>query len=165
MADLLELSRSECEGLLRLGVVGRVAIATSTGPHILPLNYAVSRGDVVVCTSPYSVLGTYGRDSLLAFEVDHFEHPDHHGWSVVVRGRASAVENPDELSDLVKVLPRPWAVGQPLPLPAHPAHRGDRTPPGHRLGPRGDPPGPPRHLTRWTAGTHWAGDRPRRPHP
>lgn len=111
MADLLELSRSECEGLLRLGVVGRVAIATSTGPHILPLNYAVSHGDVVVCTSPYSVLGTYGRDSLLAFEIDHFEHPRHHGWSVVVRGRASAVEDPDELSDLVKVLPRPWASG------------------------------------------------------
>lgn len=111
MADLLELSRSECEGLLRLGAVGRVAIATSTGPHILPLNYAVSHGDVVVCTSPYSVLGTYGRDRLLAFEIDHFEHPRHHGWSVVVRGRASAVEDPDELSALVKVLPRPWASG------------------------------------------------------
>jgi nitroimidazol reductase NimA-like FMN-containing flavoprotein (pyridoxamine 5'-phosphate oxidase superfamily) len=111
MADLLELSRSECEGLLRLGVVGRVAIATSTGPHILPLNYAVSHGDVVVCTSPYSVLGTYGRDSLLAFEIDHFEHARHQGWSVVVRGRASAVEDPDELSGLVKVLPRPWASG------------------------------------------------------
>lgn len=111
MTDLLELSRSECEGLLRLGVVGRVAIATNTGPHILPLNYAVSRGDVVVCTSPYSVLGTYGRDSLLAFEVDHFDHPHHHGWSVVVRGRAAAVEDAEELSKLVKVLPRPWAGG------------------------------------------------------
>lgn len=111
MADLLELSRSECEGLLRLGVVGRVAIATHTGPHILPLNYAVSRGDIVVCTSPYSVLGTYGRDSLLAFEVDHFDHPRHHGWSIVVRGRAAAVEDPEELSELVKVLPRPWAGG------------------------------------------------------
>ncbi|MEO5665964.1 MAG: pyridoxamine 5'-phosphate oxidase family protein [Nocardioides sp.] len=111
MTDLLELSRSECEGLLRLGVVGRVAIATPTGPHILPLNYAISRGDVVVCTSPYSVLGTYGRDSLLAFEIDHFDHPRHHGWSVVVRGRAAAVEDPEELSTLVKVVPRPWAGG------------------------------------------------------
>lgn len=111
MADLLELGRSECEGLLRLGVVGRVAIATRTGPHILPMNYAVSRGDVVVCTSPYSVLGTYGRDSLLAFEVDHFDHARHQGWSVMVRGRAASVEDPDELSDLVKVLPRPWASG------------------------------------------------------
>lgn len=111
MADLLDLSRSECEGLLRLGVVGRVAIATSTGPHILPLNYAVSHGDVVVCTSPYSVLGTYGRDRLLAFEIDQFDYPRHQGWSVVVRGRASTVEDADELSDLVKVLPRPWASG------------------------------------------------------
>lgn len=111
MADLLELGRSECEGLLRLGVVGRVAVATPTGPHILPVNYAVGTRDVVVCTSPYSVLGTYGRDSLLAFEVDHFEHPEKHGWSVEVRGRAEAVEDPAELRALVPVLPRPWASG------------------------------------------------------
>lgn len=111
MTDLLELSRSECEGLLRLGVVGRVAIATPTGPHILPVNYAVSTADVVVCSSPHSILGTYGRDSLLAFEVDHFEHPEKHGWSVVVRGRAEAVEDPEELRALVPVLPRPWASG------------------------------------------------------
>lgn len=111
MADLLELSRSECEGLLRQGVVGRVAIATPNGPHIMPLNYAVNRGDVVVCTTPYSVLGTYGRDSLLAFEVDHFEYPLHRGWSVVVRGRAAQVEDADELSTLVRSLPRSWAGG------------------------------------------------------
>ncbi|WP_310528718.1 pyridoxamine 5'-phosphate oxidase family protein [Nocardioides sp.] len=111
MADLLELSRSECETLLRLGVAGRVAMTTPTGPHILPLNYAVSLGDIVICTTPYSVLGTYGRDNLVAFEIDHFEHPNHRGWSVVVRGRAAAVEDPDELRALLKVLPRPWAGG------------------------------------------------------
>ena len=111
MADLLELGRSECEAMLRLGVVGRVAITTPTGPHIVPLNYAVSTGDIVVCTTPYSVLGTYGRDSMVAFEVDHFEHPRQRGWSVVVRGRAAAVEDPEELRVLVRVLPRPWASG------------------------------------------------------
>lgn len=111
MADLLELGRSECEGLLRLGVVGRVAVATPTGPHIVPVNYAISHADVVVGTTPYSVLGTYGRDSLLAFEVDHFDHPRHQGWSVVVRGRAAYVDESDDLQDLVGVLPRPWASG------------------------------------------------------
>lgn len=111
MAELLELSRSECEGLLRLGTVGRVAIATPTGPHILPMNYAVSQGDLVVCTTPYSVLGTYGRESLVAFEVDHFDHPRHHGWSVVVRGRADAVEDPAELRTVLELLPRPWVSG------------------------------------------------------
>lgn len=111
MEELMELGRSECETLLRRGVVGRVALATPTGPHIVPLNYAVSEGDVVVCTTPYSLLGTYGRDHLLAFEVDHFEYPRQRGWSVVVRGRATAVDDSEELRTLVRVLPRPWATG------------------------------------------------------
>ena len=112
MGELMELSRSECETLLRRGVIGRVAIATPTGPHVMPLNYSVSGSSVVVCTTPYSMLGTYGRDSMLAFEIDHFEHPRQRGWSVVVRGRAEAVEDPDELRNLVRVLPRPWAAGR-----------------------------------------------------
>ncbi len=111
MADLLELGRSECEGLLRLGDVGRVAIATPSGPHIVPLNYALDRRGVVISTTPYSVLGTYGRDSLLAFEVDHFDHPQQRGWSVMVRGRGTVVEDPDELHALHGVLPRSWASG------------------------------------------------------
>ena len=111
MEEPLELGRSECEALLRHGLVGRVAISTPTGPHILPLNYAVSEGDVVVCTTPYSLLGTYGRDHLLAFEVDQFEYPRQRGWSVVVRGRATAVDDPETLRSLVKVMPRPWATG------------------------------------------------------
>jgi nitroimidazol reductase NimA-like FMN-containing flavoprotein (pyridoxamine 5'-phosphate oxidase superfamily) len=112
MGELMELSRSECETLLRRGVVGRVAISTPTGPHVMPLNYSVSGSSVVVCTTPYSMLGTYGRDSMLAFEIDHFEHPRQRGWSVVVRGRAEAVEDQDELRTLVRVLPRPWAAGR-----------------------------------------------------
>ena len=111
MEELMELTRSECETLLRRGVVGRVAIATPTGPHIVPLNYAISEGDVVVCTTPYSLLGTYGRDQLLAFEVDHFEYPRQRGWSVVVRGRSAAVDDSEELRTLMRVLPRPWATG------------------------------------------------------
>ncbi len=111
MAEPLELARSECETLLRRGVAGRVAVATPTGPHIVPMNYAVSTGDLVVCTTPYSLLGTHGRDTMLAFEVDHFEYPRQRGWSVVVRGRGAAVEDPVELRTLVRVLPRPWASG------------------------------------------------------
>jgi hypothetical protein len=112
MAEVRELSRSECETLLRRGVFGRVAIAAPTGPHIVPMNYSVSGSAVVVCTTPYSLLGTYGRDSLLAFEVDHVEHARQRGWSVVVRGRAEAVEDSTELATLVRVLPRPWAAGR-----------------------------------------------------
>jgi uncharacterized protein len=112
MGEVRELSRSECETLLRRDVVGRVTIAPPTGPHVMPLNYSVTDGSVVLCTTPYSLLGTYGRDSMLAFEIDHFEHARQRGWSVVVRGRAEAVEDPGELARLVRLLPRPWAAGR-----------------------------------------------------
>ena len=112
MGEVRELSRSECETLLRRDVVGRVAIATPTGPHVMPLNYSVTDGSVVLCTTPYSLLGTYGRDSMLAFEIDHFEHARQRGWSVVVRGRAEPVGDPADLARLVRLLPRPWAAGR-----------------------------------------------------
>jgi nitroimidazol reductase NimA-like FMN-containing flavoprotein (pyridoxamine 5'-phosphate oxidase superfamily) len=112
MSELRELSRSECETLLRRGVAGRVAISTPTGPHIVPLNYSISESSVVVCTTPYSVLGTYGRDSMVAFEIDHFEHARQRGWSVVARGRSEVVDDSAELRTLVRVLPRPWASGR-----------------------------------------------------
>jgi uncharacterized protein len=112
MGEVRELSRSECETLLRRDVVGRVAIATPTGPHVMPLNYSITDGSVVLCTTPYSLLGTYGRDSMLAFEIDHFEHARQRGWSVVVRGRAEPVEDPADLARLVRLLPRPWAAGR-----------------------------------------------------
>lgn len=112
MPESRDLSMSECETLLRAGVAGRVALATPTGPHIVPVNYAVVDGDVVVRTSPYSVLGTYGRDTTLAFEVDQFDYSRQRGWSVVARGRAEAVHDPDDIERIRRVRePRPWASG------------------------------------------------------
>lgn len=112
MPDSRELSQHECEALLRAGVAGRVAISTPGGPHIIPVNYSVVDGAIVVRTSPYSVLGTYGRDSTLAFEVDQFDHANQRGWSVVARGRAEVVHDPDELEHIRRVWPpRPWASG------------------------------------------------------
>jgi uncharacterized protein len=112
MPESRELSPSECEGLLRAGVVGRVALSTPGGPHIVPVNYSVVDSAVVIRTSPYGVLGTYGRDSALAFEVDGFDHERQRGWSVVARGRAEAVHDPEQIDRIRRVWePRPWASG------------------------------------------------------
>lgn len=112
MPDSRELTYSECEALLRAGVAGRVGLSTPTGPLIVPLNYSVVDSALVVRTSPYSVLGTYGRDATVAFEVDHFDHERARGWSVVARGRAEAVQDADELNHIRSVWePRPWASG------------------------------------------------------
>ena len=43
MTESFELSRAECESLLRAGVAGRVAFVAPDGPHILPINYVGRR--------------------------------------------------------------------------------------------------------------------------
>lgn len=112
MPDSHELSQHVCEALLRAGVTGRVAISTPSGPHIIPVNYSVVDSAIVVLTSPYSLLGTYGRDSTLAFEVDQFDYANQRGWSVVARGRAEIVHDPEEIEHIRRVWqPHPWASG------------------------------------------------------
>ncbi len=112
MAESFELGREECDRLLRCGVTGRIALSAPTGPHIVPVNYSVIDDAIVVRTSPYSVLGTYGRDTTLAFEIDQMDYELQRGWSVVARGRGEVVTDPDELDEITAVwLPRPWASG------------------------------------------------------
>lgn len=112
MPESFELSNQECQSLLRGGVVGRVAVSTPTGPHIVPVNYSVVDDAIILRTSPYSVLGTHGRNAVLAFEVDYFDHAQQHGWSVQARGRSEVVSDAKELDHIRSVwAPRPWASG------------------------------------------------------
>ena len=107
-----ELGYDECLELLRGGTVGRVAIGAPDGPHIVPVNYTVAGETVYVRTTPYSVLGTYGRNTLVAFEVDQVDEDQQLGWSVVARGRCNAVLDPSELRRIThEANPLPWASG------------------------------------------------------
>ncbi len=92
MLDLPDLGAEECERLLRAGEVGRVALATPDGPHIVPVPYLVLDRTIVVRTSPYSLLATYGRDAVVAFEVDLVDPEQPRGWSITARGRATNVD-------------------------------------------------------------------------
>jgi nitroimidazol reductase NimA-like FMN-containing flavoprotein (pyridoxamine 5'-phosphate oxidase superfamily) len=100
MPEPRDLDPQECERLLRAGVAGRVAVSTPDGPHIVPVSYAVVDDTIVVRTSSYSVLGTYGRNAMLAFEVSHLDPDQHVGWSVVARGRGWAEVDPDQVARL-----------------------------------------------------------------
>lgn len=112
MTDVYELSVDECRRLLSGGVMGRVAVSSPTGPHIVPVNYSVVDEAVIFRTTPYSVLGTHGRNATLAFEVDHADYPNQRGWSVIARGRGEAVTDADELLRIKESWPpRPWADG------------------------------------------------------
>jgi nitroimidazol reductase NimA-like FMN-containing flavoprotein (pyridoxamine 5'-phosphate oxidase superfamily) len=107
-----ELNTQQCEALLRMGMVGRIAFSTPAGPHMVPVNYTVVDDAVVVRTSPYSLLGTHGRNTVVAFEVDGFDHELERGWSVQARGRMEVVTAHREITRIREVAdPSPWADG------------------------------------------------------
>lgn len=113
MDALFEMDEERCRSLLAAGGVGRVAVATPEGPHIVPVTYAVVDDAVVFRTSPFSLLATHVWQALVAFEIDHLDHERHRGWSVVARGRAEVVEDPREVQRIRETWdPRPWAGGQ-----------------------------------------------------
>lgn len=118
MAEGRELSDGVCRALLRSRVAGRVAISTPTGPHIVPVNYSVAQDAILIRTSPYSLLGTYGRETTFAFEIDEFDRAHARGWSVQARGRVEAVTDQAEIQEIRAVdEPQPWAGGaRPLYL-------------------------------------------------
>lgn len=112
MSESRELGVGECRALLRAHEVGRVAVSTPTGPHMIPVNYAVLDDAIIVRTTPYSLLGTYGRGAILAFEIDGFESARQRGWSVLARGRGEVVEDHAEIAHLREVpQSHPWASG------------------------------------------------------
>jgi nitroimidazol reductase NimA-like FMN-containing flavoprotein (pyridoxamine 5'-phosphate oxidase superfamily) len=113
MNEPFDLSPDECRELLCAGLVGRIAMCTPVGPHIVPVNYGVVDDSVVLRTSPYSVLGTHARGSTLALEIDSFDYERQRGWSVVARGRAEVVTSAADLNHVRTVWePNAWAAGQ-----------------------------------------------------
>jgi nitroimidazol reductase NimA-like FMN-containing flavoprotein (pyridoxamine 5'-phosphate oxidase superfamily) len=107
-----ELSQAQCRELLAAGLVGRVAVCTPVGPHIVPVNLSIVDGDVVLRTTPYSVLGSHARGAMLAVEIDELDYERERGWSVVARGRADAVTSAEELDHIRRSWePRAWASG------------------------------------------------------
>jgi nitroimidazol reductase NimA-like FMN-containing flavoprotein (pyridoxamine 5'-phosphate oxidase superfamily) len=107
-SHLRELSPEECQSLLGGGRVGRIAFTDPEGPLVIPVNYVMVDGCVVVATSPYSSLARNATSAPVAFEVDGIDEFTESGWSVLVRGTTSVVDR-QELSDVE--LPQPWAEG------------------------------------------------------
>ncbi|MGA8211564.1 MAG: pyridoxamine 5'-phosphate oxidase family protein [Nocardioidaceae bacterium] len=107
---LHELSTPECLELLASKGVGRVAYAGPDGIEVLPVNYRVHEGTVLLRTSPHSTLGRRLRLTTGAFEVDEIDEVTQSGWSVLVRGPVEPVD-PDDLPPAGQ-RPEPWPTGQ-----------------------------------------------------
>ncbi|ASU86239.1 DNA-binding protein [Nocardiopsis gilva YIM 90087] len=112
-AELRELSREECLELIEPGGVGRLAfhVADETWPSVLPVNFAVVDGTVLLRTLAGGTIDRYARGDV-GFEVDAIDGAMSEGWSVLVAGRARQVSGSAELMAILAAVPvRPWPGG------------------------------------------------------
>ncbi|WP_406173866.1 helix-turn-helix domain-containing protein [Streptomyces canus] len=109
--EFTELSTDECRALLGTHGVGRIAVTTESGPGIVPVNYSVSEGAIVFRTAS-GTTPSPASGHQVAFEVDRIDDAFSRGWSVLVRGRARTVTDPDEAHRLAdQAYSKPWAGG------------------------------------------------------
>jgi uncharacterized protein len=111
--SLEALSRDECLRLLaeHPARVGRVAPAAER-PDILPVNYVVDDdGAVVFRTEEGKKLDAAARGKFVAFEVDTVDPGWRTGWSVLIRGWAQEITDPDDLARVRQLPLDSWAPG------------------------------------------------------
>ncbi|GAA1222251.1 pyridoxamine 5'-phosphate oxidase family protein [Kitasatospora nipponensis] len=109
---LEELARAECWDRLSTDGVGRVALGTAAGPLVLPVNYWVLDGTVIFRTAAEGPLATTVGERI-AFEVDRIDEVLRTGWSVLVTGTATLIDDRPALAHLKqRDEPSPWAGGE-----------------------------------------------------
>jgi len=105
------LTAAECHRLIAAGGIGRIGFGTASGPVVLPVNFAVTAGTIVIRTSQGSMIEGHA-DERVAFEVDRIDEALSRGWSVLVRGLAHRVSHPAELRHVQRDAPIwPWPGG------------------------------------------------------
>lgn len=110
-AGARELTRDECLSLVPTVPVGRLVFTDRTLPAVVPVNFLLDHGQVVVRTGATSTLAAAVRGSVVAFEVDDFDGAARNGWCVTITGQARQVTDPGELDRLSRLGLEPWAGG------------------------------------------------------
>jgi transcriptional regulator with XRE-family HTH domain len=110
---LEHLSAAQCEEHLLAGGIGRIVFSTGSGPVALPVNFIFAGGAVIFRTSDAMADDIAGD---VAFEVDHIDEEMSVGWSVLVRGQARRIEEPEERLAVGQLDLEPWAGGARLNL-------------------------------------------------
>jgi len=87
--------------------IGRVGFSLDGVPIILPVNYGMVDGDVVVRTGEGVKLLSAIDRSIVAFEVDAVDLEEMLAWSVLVRGLCTEMADPDDVEAARRATPAP----------------------------------------------------------
>ena len=103
------LYRQDCLDLLANQPVGRVGFRDGDEVIVLPVNYILHDDAVVFRTSEGSKLTAAVQGQRLAFEVDEVDSVHRVGWSVLVRGDATLIDDQELIATYEMQLLFPWS--------------------------------------------------------
>lgn len=105
--EILEIS--ECEGFLRRGGVGMLAMAGIDAPVMRPVNFAYHDDFILIRTGEGRILEAANSTEPASFAISEIDRFEHSGWSVVVVG---ALMERSSLGAAADVPLRPWATDE-----------------------------------------------------
>lgn len=108
---LEELPRDEAIELLSSVSMGRIGFTIGGLPTIRPVNHVVDGDDIVIRTHLESTMSACDG-AVVAYETDRLDRRTRTGWSVIVTGVASVVDNPLEIERFENLV-HPW-IDQPV---------------------------------------------------
>lgn len=108
-AGLAVLPYDQCIERLKLDQVGRVAFVADGEVQVFPVNYRWYDGAVVFRTASGTKLDAAWANKTVAFEIDGWNAEHKAGWSVVAKGIAKEVTDPEQIDRLQGLGLRAWA--------------------------------------------------------
>lgn len=100
------LSETECWWLLSRAEVGRLGVAALGTVEIFPVNFVVDQKRIIFRTSPGEKLLALTMRNTVAFEIDGWDEAS--AWSVLVKGKASALDTDDAIRAASHTGVKPW---------------------------------------------------------
>ena|SRR5437764_10143800 len=102
------IQEEDCLDLLRSMSVGRIGLSMGALPVVLPVNYVLDSGRIILRTGFGTKLSAAIRNAVVCFEVDQIDSGVEAGWSVLVTGTARELQGAE--AAYAATLPlRPWS--------------------------------------------------------
>ncbi|PJK18642.1 pyridoxamine 5'-phosphate oxidase family protein [Mycolicibacterium goodii] len=110
--ELDVLSRRQCLDLLQRVRVGRLVFTEDALPAVQPVNFRLSRDDVIIRVAGGGKQSAAAERQVVAFEADELDPDLRTGWSVTVVGHAEPITDIDELVEVAGTFVQPWVDGR-----------------------------------------------------
>lgn len=101
-----ELAPAGSWELLKSSSFGRLGLSVDDQPEIFPVNYHSDGTTILFRTAAGTKLHELMLNRSVVFEAD--ARTDHGSWSVVVKGTAAVVDDPDEIAAADRLPLPPW---------------------------------------------------------